>query len=78
MCLLVLSTLNRPERTVRKHQGYKNRRIASVTQDGEELTIINFALEKFKDRLPDFVRLCEEKIYQSGAWPKTIPYRWDH
>lgn len=42
----------------------------------ESLTIINFALQKFEERLPDFIRLCEEEIYQSGTWPTEIPYRW--
>lgn len=43
----------------------------------ESLTIINFALQKFKDRLPDLVRVCEEEMWQSGTWPKDVPYPWD-
>jgi hypothetical protein len=67
---------NRRKRTVFIHpwkdnQGRLPLLMASVL---ESLTIINFALEKFKEHLPDFVRLCEEEIYGSGTWPKTLPY----
>lgn len=40
------------------------------------LTIINFVLQNFKVRLPDFIRLCEEEIYRGGTWPPEIPYPW--
>ena len=40
------------------------------------LAMITYTLREFGKRLPDFIRLCEEEIYQRGKWPQEIPYRW--
>lgn len=69
---------NRRQRTVFINSWKENLGRVPLLMAGvlESLTIINFALEQFKDRFPDFVQLCEEEIYRSGTWPTEIPYRW--
>lgn len=69
---------NRRQRFIHPWKDNRGRLPLLMASVLESLTIINFALEKFKDRLPDFVRLCEEEIYQSGTWPKEVAYWWGH
>jgi len=40
------------------------------------LEIVRHTLRKFEERLPEFIRVCEEDIYRRGTWPEDIPYRW--